>query len=68
MENAQDIKSKSFEKVLKNRLVLFDAICHFQPTHSALKTPIHTIKYQILFHLKLNSLLSKKEIICTLNN
>jgi len=32
MENALDIKSKSFEKlqkVLKNRLVLFDAICHF---------------------------------------
>jgi len=47
MENARDIKSKSFEKVLKNRLVLFDAICHFQPTQSALKTPIHTIKYQI---------------------
>jgi len=29
MENAPDIKSKSFEKVLKNRLVCFDAICHF---------------------------------------
>jgi len=29
MENAPDIKSKSFEKELKNRLVLFDEICHF---------------------------------------
>jgi len=56
MENAPDIKSKSFEKlqkVLKNRLVLFDAICLFQPSQSALKTPIHTFKREILFHVKL---------------
>jgi len=52
MENAPDIKSKSFEKVLKNRLVLFDAILHFQPTQSALKKPIHTIKCENLFHVK----------------
>jgi hypothetical protein len=54
MENAPDIKSKSFEKVLKNRLVCFDEICHFMPTQSAIKTPIHPIKYQNLFALKLN--------------
>jgi hypothetical protein len=56
MENAPDIKSKSFEKlqkVLKNRLVLFDAICLFQITQSALKTPIHTFKREILFHVKM---------------
>jgi len=56
MENAPDIKSKSFEKlqkVLKNRLVLFDVICHFQPTQSTLKTPIHTLKREILFHVKM---------------
>ena len=56
MENAPDIKSKSFEKlqkVLKNRLVLFDAICHFQPTQSALGTPIHIVKREILFHIKM---------------
>jgi hypothetical protein len=47
MENAPDIKSKSFEKVLKNRLFLFDEICHFYPTLSALRTPIHTIKREI---------------------
>jgi len=61
MENAPDIKSKLFEKVLKNRLVLFDAVCHFQPTQSALKKPIHTIKREILFHIK-------NKIICILNN
>jgi len=44
MENAPDIKSKSFEKVLKNRLVCFDAICRFNPTQSTLKTSIHTIE------------------------
>ena len=32
MENAPDIKSKSLEKGLKNRLVLIDEVCHFQPT------------------------------------
>jgi hypothetical protein len=53
MENAPDIKSKSFEKVSKNRLVLFDAICHIHPNKSALGTPIHTIKREILFHLKM---------------
>ena len=53
MENAPDIKSKLFEKVLKNRLVLFDAICHFQPTQPALKTPIHTINRKKLFHVKM---------------
>jgi len=56
MENAPDIKSKSFEKsqkMLKNRLVLFDAICHFQRTQSALKTPIHTFKDEILFRVKM---------------
>jgi len=64
MENALDIKSKSFEKlqkVLKYRLVFIDAICYFQPTQSALKTPIHTFKRYILFHIK-------NEIICILNN
>jgi hypothetical protein len=50
MENAPDIKSKSFEKVLKNRLVLIDTVCHFQPAQSALRTPILTIKYQIYFN------------------
>jgi len=44
MENAPDIKSKSFEKVLKNRLVGFDAVCHFQQIQSAFKMPIHIIK------------------------
>jgi hypothetical protein len=56
MENAPDIKSKSFEKlqkVLKNRLVFFDAICHFHPTQSALMKPIHTIKCEILFHVRM---------------
>jgi len=56
MENAPDIKSKSFEKlqkVLKNQLVLFDTICHFQPTQTALKTPIHTFKREILFRVKM---------------
>jgi hypothetical protein len=53
MENAPDIKSKSFEKVLKNRLVCFDAICHFHPTQSALRTPIHTIKRENLFRVKM---------------
>jgi hypothetical protein len=54
MENAPDIKSKSFEKVLKDRLFLFDEICHFYPTQSAINAPVHTIKCQILFDLKLN--------------
>ncbi len=53
MENASDIKSKSFEKVLKNRLVRFDAICHFHPTQSGLRTPIHTIERENLFHVKM---------------
>jgi len=53
MENAPDIKSKSFEKVLKNRLVLFDTVCHYPPTQSTLKTPIHTIKSENLFHVKM---------------
>jgi len=68
MENAPGIKSKSFEKVLKKRLVCFDAVCYFQPTQSALNTPIHTIKYQNLFHLKLNSFLTLEEKKCILNN
>ena len=54
MENAPDIKSKSFEKELKNRLVLFDGICRFFPTQSAINVLVHTIKCQILFDLKLN--------------
>jgi hypothetical protein len=29
MENAPDIKSKSFKKVLKNRLMLIDAVTIF---------------------------------------
>ena len=53
MENAPDIKSKSFEKVLKNRLVSFDAVCHFQPIQSALNITIHTIKRENLFHVKI---------------
>jgi len=53
MENAPDIKSKSFEKVLKNRLVLFDAICYFQPTPGTLNIPIHTSKRENLFHEKM---------------
>jgi len=56
MENAPDIKSKSFEKlqkVLKYRLVLFDVVFHFHRTQSTLKTPIHTIKREILFHVKM---------------
>jgi len=68
MENAPDIKSKSFEKVLKYRLVYFDEICHFHSTQSAINTPIHTIKYQNLFHLKLNSFLTLEEKKCILNN
>jgi len=68
MENAPDIKSKSFEKVLKYRLVYFDEICFFHSTQSAINTPIHTIKYQILFHLELNFFLTQEEIICILNN
>jgi hypothetical protein len=53
MENAPDIKSKSFEKVLKNRLVCFDAICHFHPTQSGLRTPIYTIERENLFRVKM---------------
>jgi hypothetical protein len=53
MENAPDIKNKSFKKVLKNRLVLFDAICHIHPNQSALGTSIHTIKRKILFYVKM---------------
>jgi len=56
MDNPPDIKSKSIEKlqkVLKNRLVLFDAICHFQPTQSTLNIPVHTIKRENLFHEKI---------------
>ncbi len=53
MENAPDIKSKSFEKVLKNRLMFFNVICHFHPTQSAVKTPIHTIKCENLIHVKM---------------
>jgi hypothetical protein len=53
MENAPGIKSKSFEKVLKKRLVCFDAVCCFQPTKSALNTPIHTIQRENLFHVKI---------------
>jgi len=61
MENAPDIKSKSFEKELKNRLVLFDEICHFQPSQSAVKTLIHTFYREFLFHVKM-------KISCILNN
>jgi len=39
--------------VLKNRLVLFDAIFHFPSTQPALKTPIHTFKREILFYVKM---------------
>jgi hypothetical protein len=58
MENAPDIKSKSFEKVLKNRLVRFDAICHFHPTQSTLNIPIHTFKRENLFHVKMKQYVS----------
>jgi hypothetical protein len=54
MENAPDIKSKSFEKMLKYRLVCFDEICHIHRMHSAINAPIHIIKCQILFYQKLN--------------
>jgi len=35
-------------------LVLFDEICYFHQTQSAINTPIHTILRENLFHQKLN--------------